>query len=69
MPWHVAENAYGCSGYAVVKDGTNEVVGCHPTREAANRQLAALHASGAKSADGYSITWSGSILGVDSNEL
>jgi len=45
MPWHVTGNHPDCSGYAVVKDGTDEVEGCHQTREAANRQLAALYAN------------------------
>jgi hypothetical protein len=45
MPWHISTNIEGCSGYAVVKDDDGSVEGCHPTRTAANRQLAALHAS------------------------
>jgi HK97 family phage prohead protease len=45
MPWHVDNNHPDCSGYAVVKDGTGEVEGCHDTREAANKQLAALYAN------------------------
>jgi HK97 family phage prohead protease len=51
MPWHVKKNCKGCPShkpYGVVKghSGKNgEVVGCHPTRESANKQLAALYAS------------------------
>lgn len=45
MPWHISKDAYGCKGYAVVKDGTTEVEGCHKTRAAAERQMAALYAS------------------------
>lgn len=48
MPWHIQNNHSECpSGrpWAVVKDGTGEVEGCHPSREAANDQLAALHAA------------------------
>jgi uncharacterized protein len=46
MPWHVGEQgSHGCDGFPVVKDGTDEVEGCHQTREAANRQVAALYAS------------------------
>ena len=52
MPWHVSTNIEGCSGYAVVKDDDGSIEGCHPTRTAANRQLAALHASEADKADG-----------------
>jgi HK97 family phage prohead protease len=46
MPWHVGEQgSHGCDGYPVIKDGTDEVEGCHDTREQANRQLAALYAN------------------------
>lgn len=45
MPWHIARNAGGCSGYAVIQDTNNEVVGCHPTKQDAEKQLAALYAS------------------------
>jgi uncharacterized protein len=46
MPWHVGEQgSHGCDGYPVVKDGTDEVEGCHDTREQANRQVAALYAN------------------------
>lgn len=43
MPWHIDEANAGCDGFAVVKDATGEVVGCHRTRDQALRQLAALH--------------------------
>jgi HK97 family phage prohead protease len=42
MPWHIENNNADCDGYAVVKDG-GDVVGCHKTRSAALRQLAALN--------------------------
>jgi HK97 family phage prohead protease len=45
MPWHVDDNHPDCSGFAVVKDDDGEVEGCHETREAANRQVAALYAN------------------------
>lgn len=45
MPWHVSSDHAGCDGFAVVKDDDDEVVGCHATREEANRQMAALYAS------------------------
>lgn len=45
MPWHVDDNHPDCSGYAVVKDSDGSVAGCHETREAANRQMAALYAN------------------------
>ncbi len=47
MPWHIGESA-SCPAtrpVAVLKDETGEVEGCHPTREAAAKQLAALYAS------------------------
>lgn len=45
MPWHVAENVDGCGGFAVVKDDSGEVVGCHRLRADALDHLAALYAS------------------------
>jgi hypothetical protein len=45
MPWEIKQNYGGCSGYAVVKEGTTEVEGCHSSRPAAQRQMAALYAS------------------------
>lgn len=45
MPWHIAHNVEGCSGYAVVKDDDGKVVGCHPSEKDAQAQLAALYAS------------------------
>jgi hypothetical protein len=43
MPWHVTNDRAECDGYAVVKDATGEIVGCHATQNQANKQLAALH--------------------------
>ena len=43
MPWHIEDDNPACSGYAVVKDADGEVEGCHRTRDAAERQLAALN--------------------------
>lgn len=45
MPWHISNNAKGCSGYAVVLDATSEIVGCHKTKEDAKAHLAALYAN------------------------
>lgn len=46
MPYHIgAEGSYGCKGFPVVKDSDNEVMGCHDTKEDAERQLAALYAN------------------------
>ena len=45
MPWNIRRNYGSCSGYAVVKEGTTEVEGCHSSRSAAQRQIAALYAS------------------------
>jgi len=45
MPWHIETDNPECAGYAVVKEGTSEVEGCHRTRSQAERQLAALYAS------------------------
>jgi hypothetical protein len=55
MPWHISNNAKGCDGYAVVKDDTGEVVGCHDSEGSAKDQLAALYASEAnKNLSGWS---------------
>jgi len=43
MPYSVSRNASGCNGWAVIKDGTNEVMGCHRTRAEAEDQLTALN--------------------------
>ena len=45
MPWQIKQNAAGCSGYAVVKQDTGELVGCHSGRTAAEAQIRALYAS------------------------
>lgn len=45
MPWRIEDDHADCAGFAVVKDDDGTVVGCHETREAANRQLAALYAN------------------------
>jgi len=47
MPWHVAKSG-SCPGdkpWAVIKDADGEVVGCHASEAAAEKQLAALYAS------------------------
>jgi len=45
MPWHIEHNVAGCGGWVVLKDADNSVAGCHPTKEDAKAQLAALYAS------------------------
>lgn len=45
MPWEIRQGTSQCSGYGVFKEGTEELEGCHSTREAARRQMAALYAS------------------------
>jgi hypothetical protein len=46
MPYHVgAKGSYGCSGYPALKDGTNEVMGCHKTRREAAAQIYAINRS------------------------
>jgi uncharacterized protein len=47
VPWHV-EKSDSCPDskqWAVIKDSDGSVVGCHKTKSAANKQLAALNAS------------------------
>jgi HK97 family phage prohead protease len=48
MPWHIDPNHAACKGYAVVKDSDNSVAGCHKTKAAAAKQLAALYAGESK---------------------
>jgi len=49
MPYHVgAKGSYGCSGYPALKDGTNEVMGCHETRAQAAAQIYAINRSEGK---------------------
>jgi HK97 family phage prohead protease len=52
MPWSIEENHESCPAsepWAVVKDDDGEVEGCHPSRAAAEAQLAALYAAESKS--------------------
>ena len=43
MPYHISDQMSECAGWAVVKDATSEIMGCHKTRDDALAQLAALH--------------------------
>lgn len=48
MPYHVVPNSVRCppsKPYAVVKTQDGTLMGCHPSREDANAQIAALHAN------------------------
>lgn len=45
MPWHIAQDRDECEGFAVIKDETDEIVGCHTSRVDALKHLAALYAS------------------------
>jgi hypothetical protein len=49
MPWEIKRNVAGCTGYAVVKQGTGELVGCHAGETSAMAQLRALYASESES--------------------
>ena len=49
MPWQIKRVAAGCKGFAVVKESDGKLVGCHPTKSAANAHLQALYASEADS--------------------
>jgi len=49
MPYKVgAKGSYGCSGFPALKEGTNEVMGCHKTRAAAAAQIYAINVSEGK---------------------
>jgi hypothetical protein len=63
MPWTVVENHGECGSdepFAVVKEGTGEVEGCHATREEAEEQMAALYASEDGDTDGISMDYAAS---------
>ena len=46
MPYHVGKKgSFGCEGYPALKDGTNEVMGCHKTRKEAAGQIYAINRS------------------------
>jgi hypothetical protein len=45
MPWKVEQGVAGCKGFAVVKETTGELVGCHPSKSRALAHLKALYAS------------------------
>ena len=51
MPWKIVRNFGDCNGYAVVKEGTSEIEGCHSTRASAEAQQRALYASENKAHD------------------
>jgi hypothetical protein len=46
MPYRIgAKGSFGCSGYPALKEGTNEVMGCHKTRSEAAAQIYAINRS------------------------
>ena len=45
MPWEIRRKTPQCSGYGVFKEGTNQLEGCHQTREKALAQMAALYST------------------------
>jgi hypothetical protein len=46
MPYKVgAKGSFGCSGYPALKEGTNEVMGCHTSRAEAAAQIYAINRS------------------------
>ena len=45
MPWQIKQNVGGCKGFAVVKEGTSTVVGCHPSKSRATAHMRALYAN------------------------
>jgi hypothetical protein len=46
MPYKVgAKGSFGCSGYPALKEGTNEVMGCHTSRAEASAQIFAINRS------------------------
>lgn len=64
MPWKIVRNFGDCNGYAVVKEGTSEIEGCHSTRSAAEAQQRALYASESKKnvAENSGSIWDGTFI-------
>lgn len=56
MPYSIKNNHPDCTGWAVVKTATNELMGCHKTEAQAKDQLTAINISeySQTRADGYS---------------
>lgn len=52
MPWHIEDNNADCEGFAVVKDDTDEIIGCHLTNADAAKHLAALYIAEEELIDG-----------------
>lgn len=49
MPYHVGKKgSFGCDGYPALKNGTNEVMGCHKTAKEAAGQIYAINRSEGK---------------------
>lgn len=45
MPYSIKNNHPDCTGWAVVKTATNELMGCHKTEAQAKDQLTAINIS------------------------
>ena len=43
MPYEVKQGVPGCAGYAVVKTTDQTIMGCHETKEDADKQLIAIN--------------------------
>lgn len=43
MPYSVVNDSPDCAGWAVIKDSTGEVMGCHGSKAAADKQLTAIN--------------------------
>lgn len=60
MPYHVAKSSKcpTAKPWAVIKDSDGSVMGCHPSKGAAGKQLAALYANepSAKADGAYRVT-------------
>ena len=58
MPYSVVNNHPDCDGWSVVKDSTNELLGCHKTKSQAEDQLTGINISefGNQRAEGFTPT-------------
>ena len=52
MPYSIVRDHKDCDGFGVVKDDDNKLMGCHDSKEKANKQITALNIAESES-DGY----------------
>ena len=69
MPWSIQDDNPDCAGWAVVKDDTGEIEGCHRSQDAALRQLAALNIAEQDAQIGHTEAMSDNILRFTTDQI